>query len=602
MLRNLRIGPRLIFLIAVQSIVLLAIGLTALLGLNFASQSTEQLNRSVNEGTRLSYLADTVRTDLITTINRVNAGSLDWDTGRSGVAAARRQFEEDWSTYTGELLPDEFEFVNDVLTPGLDSVRQAFVVLEQVFQSNDRAGLSAFVQDDMSALIDPFLNALLASSSERQLVSSRIFAESLRNNRFFLYTTLAVIVIGLLLAGFLGFLIYRAIVEPIAQISSTVQGVSEGNYDVRTGLSGNDELSELGSALDGLVEERVTTLVKVEEENERLNDSVLRLLDGVSRMSERDLTVSVPVTPDVTGPVADAINQMVEETAKVLLQVSRIANQVGAACATVNRKSMAVSESATNQQQEVNRTAAELASASDTLNSIAHLARECNQIADRTSKTTEKAMNTVTGTLSSMNEIREAIQETGKRIKRLGERSQEITSVVDIINTISERTHMLAVNASMQAAAAGEAGRGFAVVADEVQRLAESSREATAQIASLVKNIQVDTNDTIVTMDKTISQVVDGSHMAESAGEQMTANQETTERLVEAVQEIAKSSAEQARISNELRGRASSIVDGSRATAEELTEQLVQTRNLVKFAKVLLQSVRVFKLPQKEAA
>ena len=602
MLRSLRIGPRLIFLIAVQSIVLLAIGLTALLGLNFASQSTEQLNRSVNEGTRLSYLADTVRTDLITTINRVNAGSLDWDTGRSGLAVARRQFEEDWSTYTGELLPDEFEFVNDVLTPGLDSVRQAFVVLEQVFQANDRDRLAAFVQDDMSSLIAPFLNALLASSSERQLVSSRIFGESLRNNRFFLYSTLGVIVVGLLLAGFLGFLIYRAIVEPIAQISNTVQSVAEGSYDVRTGLVGHDELSELGNALDGLIEERVTNLVKVEEENERLNDSVLRLLDGVSRMSERDLTVTVPVTPDVTGPVADAINQMVEETAKVLLQVSRIANQVGAACATVNRKSMAVSDSATNQQQEVNRTAAELASASETLKSIAHLARECNQIADRTSKTTQKAMNTVTGTLSSMNEIREAIQETGKRIKRLGERSQEITSVVDIINTISERTHMLAVNASMQAAAAGEAGRGFAVVADEVQRLAESSREATAQIASLVKNIQVDTNDTIVTMDKTISQVVDGSHMAESAGEQMTANQETTERLVEAVQEIAKSSEEQARISNELRGRASGIVEGSRATAEELTEQLVQTRNLVKFAKVLLQSVRVFKLPQKEAA
>jgi len=149
----------------------------------------------------------------------------------------------------------------------------------------------------------------------------------------------------------------------------------------------------------------------------------------------------------------------------------------------------------------------------------------------------------------------------------------------------------------MQAAAAGEAGRGFAVVADEVQRLAESSREATAQIGSLVKNIQVDTNDTIVTMDRTISQVVAGSRMAESAGQHMVASQKTTASLVRSVGEIAASSEQQARISNELRERARGMLSQTQETSKELMEQLTQTKNLVQYARMLVQSVRVFKLP-----
>ncbi|NIM28797.1 MAG: HAMP domain-containing protein [Gammaproteobacteria bacterium] len=592
-----RIGPRLIFLITVQALILLMIGLTALAGLTFASRSTDLLNRNVTEGTRLSYLADTIQGELLATVHRVNTGALTWDQGRQNLGFANQQFEDDWKTYTTALTPDEAEFIEDVLAPGLAGVRSAFLELERLFKNEDRTNLSLFVINELDELVQPFLNALLASSSERQLASERTFEDSLKSNNTFLYASLAVIVIGVLLAGLIGYLIYRSIVDPIERISGTVHSVSEGDYEVRTGLTGSDEFATLGAALDELLQDKVTSLVNAEEENERLNESVLKLLDAVARLSERDLTVTVPVSADVTGPVADAINQMAEETGRVLMRVSRIASQVGASCATVNKKAEIVNATATAQKTEVERTASELAAASNTLVNIAKVARDCNETAKLTTETTQKAMSTVTGTLESMNEIREAIQETGKRIKRLGERSQEITAIVDIINTIAERTHVLALNAGMQAAAAGEAGRGFAVVADEVQRLAESSREATAQIASLVKNIQVDTNDTIVTMDRTISQVVSGSRMAESAGEQMIASQKTTASLVQSVGEIAASSEQQARISNELRERASSMLSQTQETSKELIEQLTQTKNLVQYARMLVQSVRVFKLP-----
>ena len=592
-----RIGPRLIFLITVQAIILIVIAFTALAGLTFASRSTDLLNRNVSEGTRLSYLADTIQGELLATVHRVNTGAMTWEEGRQNLAFANQQFEQDWRAYTSGLTPDEAEFIDDVLAPGLAGVRSSFVELDRLFRSEDRTNLSLFVINDLDELVQPFLNALLASSAERQLASEKTFEESLRSNNTFLYASLAVIVVGIVLAGIIGYLIYRSIVDPIERISGTVHSVSEGDYGVRTGLTGDDEFARLGAALDELLQDKVTTLVDAEEENERLNDSVLRLLEAVARLSERDLTVTVPVSADVTGPVADAINQMAEETGRVLTRVSRIASQVGASCATVNKKAEIVNATAHAQKSEVERTANELAQASSALVNIARVARECNETAKVTTETTQTAMATVTGTLDSMNEIRDAIQETGKRIKRLGERSQEITAIVDIINTIAERTHVLALNAGMQAAAAGEAGRGFAVVADEVQRLAESSREATAQIASLVKNIQVDTNDTIVTMDRTISQVVAGTRMAESAGQQMVESQKTTASLVRSVGEIAASSEQQARISNELRERASSMLSQTQETSQELLEQLTQTKNLVQYARMLVQSVRVFKLP-----
>ncbi|MEN8214796.1 MAG: methyl-accepting chemotaxis protein [Pseudomonadota bacterium] len=401
----------------------------------------------------------------------------------------------------------------------------------------------------------------------------------------------------LLVGGVAGFFFFGRIAAPISHMEATVTKVAHGDFTARADIKTGDELETLSNTFNGLLDDRLTALAKAERENELLNNSIIELLKASFQLSQRDLTVQVPVTEDVTGPLADAINQMATETSKVLLNVRQVADEVEGASQHVKVQGDNVSKVAEAEREVVDSTMAELAAAAEAMNKIAEVAHSCNEIAEQAIRSTDTALKTVTGTVDGIGNIRETIHETEKRIKRLGERAQEISGIVDMINNIAERTHVLALNASMQAAAAGDAGRGFSVVADEVQRLAESSRQATSQISALVKNIQVETNETIATMDRTIGQVVEGSQLAERGGEQMKDTQNTTSNLVQVVGQIAVASRQQAQISNDLRERASTIQLSTQETGRQLEEQTIQTERLVNFSKQLIESVRVFKLP-----
>jgi methyl-accepting chemotaxis protein len=413
---------------------------------------------------------------------------------------------------------------------------------------------------------------------------------------------LVIAVLGILFSALLGSVIYNSIANPVEKIANTVKKVSAGDFGARTGLAGGDELAELGQGFDQLLDERLTNLVKAEQENDSLNVSVISLLQAVSQLSQRDLTVKVPVNEDITGPMADALNLLTTETAKVLAEVTHVSEEVATASNMVKAQSDTVIAVANDERQEVERATSELMAAAEDMSRIAELAKSCNQTAEGAIESTRKALDTVVNTVDGITSTRDTIRETEKRIKRLGERSQEITGVVGLINTIAERTHILALNASMHAASAGEAGRGFAVVADEVQRLAENAREATAQISTLVSSIQVETADTVNAMNLAISQVVEGSRMAEQAGEQMKRTQQTTADLVASVQQIAVRSQDQARASSALLERAKQIQNSTVLTGQRLMEQNEYTGNLVEYAKSLVNSVRVFKLPATENA
>jgi methyl-accepting chemotaxis protein len=392
--------------------------------------------------------------------------------------------------------------------------------------------------------------------------------------------------------------VYRSITRPLARLQATIGRVASGDFKARAALAKNDELGRLGASFDRLLDERVAALAAAQEENDRLNNSVINVLQAVNQMSQRDLTARAPVTQDVIGTVSDSINALSDETSKVLHGVTRIAGQVQEVSTQVKSQAEMVSRTAEDERRSVGQMIDSLAVASEAMAQVATLAEQSNRSAEQATQVTDIALETVTGTVKGMESIRETIAESEKRIKRLGERSQEISGIVNLINTISERTHVLALNASMQAAVAGEAGRGFAVVAEEVQRLAESSRNATQQIATLVANIQLETNETIATVNRTIGQVVQGSEQAAKAGEQMRRTQAITAQLVAQVRSIADSSGQQQKRSAQLLESVQRIGQSTERTAQQIDAQNAATDTLLQSARRLVDSVGVFKLPQ----
>lgn len=412
-----------------------------------------------------------------------------------------------------------------------------------------------------------------------------------------LNTAVAVAVAAFILLAMFAYYIYQDIMNPLNQLRLAIGKIEGGAYDVRVKLRTQDELGSVGRAFDRLLDDRISSLKTTAADNERLNNSVIGLFSAMGALSQKDLTVRAPVTDDIIGTLGDAINQLTDVTATVLHHVTKVAGVVEAASERMKQQSDVVNDMAKEEDVIVVRLISNLETAMASIGEVAIFARDSNRAAAEATKSTESAMETVQATLIGMNAIRETISEMEKRIKRLGERSQEISQIVNLINTISERTHVLSLNAAMQAAMAGEAGRGFAVVAEEVQRLAENSRQATGQIANLVQNIQVETNDTIATVNKTIEQVVKESELAHNAGERMRETHEATARLVRLVATITTSSAEQTKIAAVLRAAADEIAQFTEKTAEQLVAQNQSAASLVSASQKLVDAISVFKLP-----
>lgn len=599
-MHNLKISVRLFVLIGTLLAALLIIGFISYVGLTRADNSLNEVDQAFQTQADSAGLTHVIGIEFPNLINGVNLGIISWSEAAKQLTTIKAEHEEAWEAYFKDLK-------NEDQKPFLDakqSMDEALVESEKLIQAQDRTKVNLFVGNTLGGLIEPIhANVLHPQEQKIKTDTQTLLKKSEQSSRNFQIIMLVVGLMSILLATVLGIVVYNSIAQPVEKIASIVQQVSAGDFSVRTEMSGGDELGELGQEFDRLLNERVATLVDTEQANENLNNSIILLLQAVSQLSQKDLTVKVPVNEDITGPMADALNLLTTETAKVLSQVTRLSEEVASASDKVKSQSDAVIMVADEERQEVEQAAVELTAAAEDMNHIAGLAQTCNQTAGDAIETTQKALETVVSTVNGITSTRDTIRETEKRIKRLGERSQEISGVVNLINTIAERTHILALNASMHAASAGEAGRGFAVVADEVQRLAENAREATSQISTLVSSIQVETADTANAMNQAISQVVEGSRLAEQAGEQMKRTQQTTAELVASVQQIAARSQEQARVSNALLERAQQIKSGTVQTGQQLLEQSQYTNNLVGFAQSLLDSVRVFKLPvEKEAA
>ena len=336
---------------------------------------------------------------------------------------------------------------------------------------------------------------------------------------------------------------------------------------------------------------------ETEEQNRRNQDAILRLLDELGNLAEGDLTVQASVTEDITGAIADSVNYAIEALRDL---VSTINNTSGLVAGAVQETSAIADRLAKSSEIQ----ARQIENASSTVTQMAHSMDEVSSKTAASAEVAEKSVgiaheggDRVRRTIQGMNAIREHIQDTSKRIKRLGESSQEIGDIVALINDIADQTNILALNAAIQASAAGDAGRGFAVVADEVQRLAERSSNATKRIETLVKTIQADTNEAVISMEKSTAEVVGGAGLAEKAGEALEEIEKVSANLAELIDEISKSAGQVSEMASRVSTAMISINEITGQTAESSVATASAIGKLNQLARELRQAVADFRLP-----
>jgi twitching motility protein PilJ len=335
-------------------------------------------------------------------------------------------------------------------------------------------------------------------------------------------------------------------------------------------------------------------------EAKRVNDAnqaaILRLMNELQTVAEGDLTQQATVTEDITGAIADSVNYTVEELRNLVAQVQGVAQRVADTTQQVEATSTELLAASTEQLREIRDTGESVLQMAGRINAVSAQAQETAQVARQSRQAAESGLRAVQDTIGGMNAIRDQIQETSKRIKRLGESSQEIGEITELISDITEQTNVLALNAAIQAASAGEAGRGFSVVAEEVQRLAERSADATRQIAALVKAIQTDTQDAVAAMERSTQGVVEGARLSDNAGAALADIDRVSRRLADLIAQISREATAEANSANVVAANIQHIFAVTEQTEEGTRSTAQMVRELSRTAEELRQSVERFRI------
>ncbi|MEM1410914.1 MAG: methyl-accepting chemotaxis protein [Pseudomonadota bacterium] len=336
--------------------------------------------------------------------------------------------------------------------------------------------------------------------------------------------------------------------------------------------------------------------------NRRTQQSIVRLLDELSCLADGDLTARATVSDEVTGAIADAVNFAVEQLRELVRGINETAHAVADSAETTRKSTSQLAQSANEQAGQVARATEKIQAMSTAFGTMAERCKESSETALESVDVAKNGAVKVRETIEGMDTIREQIQETSKRIKRLGESTQEIGDIVKLINDIAEQTNVLALNAAIQAASAGGSGQGFGVVADEVQQLAESATNATKRISGLVQTIQVDTAEAVKSMEATTTEVVNGAHLAHDAGVALV----QTEKASTELSNLVKGVSDEAQTYSEQAGRISELMDGIRNVSVKTSKGTnVTAGSVAELAELVMHlqsSVADFKLPESEDA
>lgn len=332
-------------------------------------------------------------------------------------------------------------------------------------------------------------------------------------------------------------------------------------------------------------------------QNERNQAAILQLLDELADLAEGDLTVHASVTENFTGAIADSINFAIDQMRGLVSNINDLSVQVATAAGETQDTATDLATAAENQAKEIGAASTAINEMAVSIDQVSSNAAESASVAERAVEIANNGSHVVQDTIGGMDSIRSQIQETAKRIKRLGESSQEIGDIVSLINDIADQTNILSLNAAIQASMAGDAGRGFAVVADEVQRLAERSSAATKQIAALVKTIQTDTNEAVISMEQTTAEVVEGARKAHDAGVALEEIEGVSTSLAALIQNISNAARQQAATAGHVSNTMNVIQEITSRTAESTEQTAGSIGRLAGMANEMKSSVEGFKLP-----
>ena len=339
-----------------------------------------------------------------------------------------------------------------------------------------------------------------------------------------------------------------------------------------------------------------SAVMMLENDGQQNQMAVLNLLDEMGDLADGDLTVRAEVKENITGAIADSINYTIDSLRDLVTGINRASEQVNTATGQAQATSVGLLTATEKQARQIAETTEAVGNMTRSILQVSSNASQASQVAQRSLQAATQGSAAVQNTIAGMNGIREQIQETSKRIKRLGESSQEIGEIVELISDITEQTNILALNAAIQAASAGEAGRGFTVVAEEVQRLAERSSEATKQIGAIVKTIQTDTNSAVAAMEKSTEGVVEGARLSDAAGKALTEIETVTNSLARLIQSISSATEAQTDVASTVTKNMQQIQEITSLTTEGTKQTAESVGQLTQLAEELRDSVAGFKL------
>ncbi|WP_193074994.1 methyl-accepting chemotaxis protein [Pseudomonas sp. FME51] len=506
----------------------------------------------------------------------------------SGAAADQVSIAQRQSLLAERILGS----VNRVLTGDADAVMAADSfgrdaglfgrVLEGMLQGNDVMNISQVTDPDAVSRLNEIadLFSFVSDSVDQILLTSpELYQVRLAANDIFTDS--------------------QVLLDNVSDLSQGFEQRSEARW-VNTLLGYILGIIALGSILlIGLQMTRETRqrLAETAATNERNQTAILRLLDEIADLADGDLTAEATVTEDFTGAIADSINFSIDQLRALVETINHTALQVASAAQETQGTAMHLAEASEHQAQEIAGASAAVNEMAVSIDQVSANAAESAAVAERSVAIANKGNEVVQSTISGMDVIREQIQDTSKRIKRLGESSQEIGDIVSLINDIADQTNILALNAAIQASMAGDAGRGFAVVADEVQRLAERSSGATKQIEALVKTIQTDTNEAVISMEQTTSEVVSGARLTQDAGVALEEIEKVSTSLAALIQNISNAARQQASSAGHISNTMNVIQEITSQTSAGTTTTARSIGELAKLADSMRQSVEGFTLP-----